>query len=430
VRRAILIGFAVLAAVLITIASTVARQPGAEARVRRVLESPAFYKTMAFVEAHHEQIVADTIRLTEIPAPPFNERARAAAFADLLRQAGFASVETDPEGNVIGTRKGTADAPVVAIAAHLDTVFPEGTTVTVKRTGTRLAAPGVGDNSRSLAVLLAIVRGMNDANVKTASSILFVANVGEEGPGDLRGVRYLFQKGAHKDEIKAFISIDGAGAGTDIVTGGVGSKRYRTTFKGPGGHSYGDFGIVNPAFAMSSAIVRLSTMKPPASPKTTFNVGTVGGGTSVNSIPFESWMELDLRSESAAELAKLDTTAHALVRQAVDEENQARSTARGAVTVDMTLIGDRASGETPKTSPLVQTAIAAVSALGMTPRTTFSSTDANIPMSLGIPAITLDSGGRGGRAHSLDEWIDVDKPASVAGIRCIVATLLTMAGSQ
>ena len=181
---------------------------------------------------------------------------------------------------------------------------------------------------------------------------------------------------------------------------------------------------------MSSAIVKLSNMKPPASPRTTFNVGTVGGGTSVNSIPFESWMELDLRSESAAELAKLDTTAHALVRQAVEEENHARSTTRGAVTVDMTLIGDRASGETPKSSPLVQTAIAAVSALGMTPRTTFSSTDANIPMSLGIPAITLDSGGRGGRAHSLDEWIDVDKPASVAGIRCIVATLLTVAGAQ
>ena len=272
-------------------------------------------------------------------------------------------------------------------------MFPEGTDVTVKRSGTRLAAPGVGDNSRSLAVLLAVVRAMNAANVRTTSDILFVGDVGEEGPGDLRGMRYLFQKGRYKDLIKTFISIDGAGPGDDLTNGGVGSKRYRVAFKGPGGHSYGAFGLVSPAFAMGHAIEKLSKVQVPSTPKTTFNVGVVGGGTSVNSIPFESWMELDLRSESPVELSKLDKTVNGLMAQAADEENRARSTAQGRIALDMKLIGDRPSGETPRTSALVQTAAAVIRAMGQSPRFGFSSTDANIPMSLGIPAITLDSGG-------------------------------------
>jgi tripeptide aminopeptidase len=429
-RRTGFITFGVLGVGFLAIGTTLARQPGADARVRKVIASAAFQQASAFLDAHHEQITTDTIQLTEIPAPPFKETRRGEAFAGLLRETGLAKVETDPEGNVIGLRKGAGNGPLVAIAAHLDTVFPEGTTVKVKRSGTRLLAPGIGDNSRSLAVLLGLIRAMNAAHVQTASDILFIGNVGEEGAGDLRGVRYLFQKGAYKDAIKTFISIDGQGAGNQIVNGGLGSKRYRVDFKGPGGHSYGDFGLVSPAFAMGSAIAKLSTIKTPASPKTTFNVGVIGGGTSVNSIPYDTWMEIDLRSESPSELAKLDKSAATMVRQAVDEENRARSTSYGAITVDMKLIGDRPSGETPKSSPLVQTAMAAISALGMTPHLTYSSTDSNLPMSLGIPAITLDSGGHGGRAHALDEWVDVEKTASLNGIRNILAILLASAGSQ
>jgi acetylornithine deacetylase/succinyl-diaminopimelate desuccinylase-like protein len=407
----------------------IARQTTADARVRRVLDSPQFKDAAAVLDRTHDRITSETIRLTEIPAPPFKETQRGKAFADLLRQTGLTAIETDPAGNVIAMRKGTG-GPIVAIAAHLDTVFPEGTDVHVKRQGTHLAAPGVGDDTRSLAVLLAISRAMDAARIQTKNDILFVGDVGEEGQGDLRGMRYLFQKGPYKDRIKAFISIDGTGQGNDITNGAVGSKRYRVTFKGPGGHSYGAFGLVSPSLAMGNAIQKISKLQVPSSPKTTFNVGMVGGGTSVNSIPFENWMELDLRSESAPELARLDRSVNALVTQAVDEENRTRSTAQGRITVEMKLIGDRPSGETPRTSSLVQTAAAVITAMGWAPQYNFSSTDANIPISLGIPAITLDSGAKGGREHALDEWIDVEKSSSLPGIRSILAILLTVADTS
>jgi len=383
---------------------------------------------MAAIDRDHDRLVAEIIRLTEIPAPPFKEAARAKVFAEMLRQSGLADTTIDAEGNVIGVRKGTGGGPLIAIAAHLDTVFPEGTDVKVKREGTRLMAPGIGDDTRGLAVLLAMVRAMNEARIATASDILFIGDVGEEGQGDLRGMKYLFQKGPYRDRIRMFISIDGAGGGDDITHGAVGSKRYRVTFKGPGGHSYGAFGIVSPAFALGNAIRKFSALTVPTTPKTTFSVGVIGGGTSVNSIPFESWMEVDMRSESAVELAKLDKTFLALLQQAADEENATRSTAQGAITVDPKLIGDRPSGQTSHDSPIVQTAAGVVQAVGMKPHFSFSSTDSNIPISLGIPAITVDSGGRGGRAHALDEWIDVEKTSSVKGIEAALLLLLSLAG--
>ena len=411
-------------------AAFVAAQAGAGAQVQRVLAHPKFKDAVAALDRTHDRLVAETIQLTEIPAPPFKEAQKGKAYLALLAQAGLTNVVTDPEGNVTGVRKGTGAGPLIAIAAHLDTVFPEGTDVHVKRAGTRLSAPGVGDDTRSLAVLLALIRALDAAKIQTASDILFVGDVGEEGAGDLRGMRYLFQKGPYKDKIKMFISIDGTGPGSDITNGAVGSKRYRVTFKGPGGHSYAAFGLVSPAFALGNAIARLSKVAVPLAPKTTFNAGVIGGGTSVNAIPFESWADIDLRSESAAELTKLDKTMTALMVQAADEENRARSVAQGKITVDVKLIGDRPSGETPKTSPLAQTAAAAITALGMTPRFNYSSTDANLPISLGIPAITLDSGATGGREHALDEWIDVEKTASLSGMRTILAILLTTAGLQ
>ena len=401
-----------------------------DAAVARVVADPKFKTAMDTLEREHDRLVSELITLTEIPAPSFKEDRRAAAYLEMLRQHGLTNVERDAEGNVMGLRKGTAGGPILAIAAHLDTVFPEGTDVTVKRTGTRLAAPGVGDDTLGLAALLALIRAINATGFQTRSDILFIGNVGEEGLGDLRGVKYLFQNGPYAKRIGTFISIDGADAGSDIVYGGVGSKRYRAAFKGPGGHSYGAFGLVSPAFAMGGAIQKFGRLKVPSSPKTTFNVGVVGGGTSVNSIPGEQWMEVDMRSESRAELEKLNETFIGLMNEAVAEENKARSTREGSISLDLKLVGDRPSGETPRTSPLVQTAAAAVRSAGMTPTFTYSSTDSNLPMSLGIPAITIDAGGTGGRAHALDEWVDVEKTAVIRGLRSALALILALAGTN
>jgi acetylornithine deacetylase/succinyl-diaminopimelate desuccinylase-like protein len=403
--------------------------PSPDEIVKRVVDDPKFKAAMAAIDRDHDRLVAEIVQLTEIPAPPFKEDARGAAYLEMLRAAGLSNVERDAEGNVMGLRRGTGGGPLIAIAAHLDTVFPEGTDVKVKRDGTRLAAPGIGDDTRSLAVLLAMIRAMDAAAITTRSDILFVGDVGEEGLGDLRGMKHLFLKGPYKDRIKTFISMDGAGGGDDITHGAVGSKRYRATFKGPGGHSYGAFGIVSPAFAMGNAIQKFGRIQVPASPKTTFNVGVMGGGTSVNSIPFESWMEVDMRSESRAELEKVNETFIGILNEAVAEENKARSTRLGPVQLDLKLVGDRPTGQTPRDSPLVQIAAAAIRAVGMTPTYSSSSTDSNVPISLGIPAITIDSGGRGGRSHALDEWIDVEKAPSVRGIQSALVLLLALAGT-
>ena len=379
-----------------------------------------------FIQSDQARFVSELIGLTEIPAPPFKEQARATAFATLLRQSGLSTVETDPEGNVTALRKG-AGRGLLVVNAHLDTVFPEGTNVKVKRQGTRLSAPGVGDDTRGLALLLSLVRTMDAAKIQTASDILFVGNVGEEGEGDLRGIKYLLQKGKYKGRVTQMIAIDG-GDVSSVTNGGLGSRRYRVSFTGPGGHSYGAFGLVNPAFAMGDAIARFSRLTVPAQPKTTFNVGVVRGGTSVNSIPADVSMDVDMRSESCAELQKLDAAFLGVVRDAVAAENKARSTKEGAVRADPKLIGERPCGETPMSSPIVRAADATIRGFGMTPSFTISSTDANVPMSLGIPAITVGRGGPGGRAHSPDEWTDVDPAANVKNEQVVLAIILSAAG--
>ena len=401
-----------------------------QAVVDRVSNQNAVRNAQQFIDTDHERIVREIIAINEIPAPPFKEADRARAFAQMLRESGLANVEIDPEGNVLGLRKGTGSGPLVAVAAHLDTVFPEGTDVRVRREGNRLLGPGVGDNSRSLAVMLAIVRALESANVQTTGDILFVGDVGEEGPGDLRGMRYLFQKGRYKDRIRMFISIDGAGNGSDIVNGALGSRRYRVTFRGPGGHSYGAFGLVNPTYALAKAMDRLSKVSVPSTPRTTYNVGVIGGGTSVNSIPNEVWMDVDLRSESPQQLNKLAEEFIKQARAAADDENKARSTNQGRIEVDAKVIGERPSGITPADSPIARLAAAAVSKFGLLPTFSVGSTDANIPISLGVPALTIDSGGSGGRAHALDEWVNVEKGSSVRGINLVMTTVLALAGVQ
>lgn len=422
----------VLAAVLALSLTTgaAAQSRGApEQSVQRLVTSAPFKAAVATLDRTHEQTVADTIRLTEIPAPPFKEEARAKAYMEMLKAHGLTDVEMDAEGNVMGLRRGTGPAggKVVVLAAHLDTVFPEGTPIKVRREGTKLHAPGVGDDTHSLAVLLAYVRALDAAKIKTRSDILFVGNVGEEGPGDLRGVRYIFTKGKYKDRIAAFFSMDGTSA-ERVTFGAVGSRRYRVTFKGPGGHSYGAYGVVNPMAAMGTTVVEMNKITTPAKPKTTYATSVVGGGTSVNSIPDAIWLEVDMRSESKEELAKLDGRFLEIVKEAVAAENKARNTRFGEISADVKLIGDRPTGATREDAEIVRATTAAVKAAGYTPVLGASSTDSNMPISLGIPAVTIGSGGTGGRAHAVDEWIDVEKTQSVRGQAVGLAAVLAMAG--
>ena len=414
-----------LTAALLLAGSAAASAQNADQRVQAILSSSSFRDARAFLESDHERFVRELITLTEIPAPPFKEQKRGAAYLEMLRAARLTDVETDPEGNVMGIRKGTGNGPLLAVLAHLDTVFPEGTDVTVKRDGNRVMAPGAGDDTGALALMLGVIRAMDAARVQTPADILFVGNVGEEGEGDLRGAKYLLQKGKYKDRIKSFISIDG-GAQSGIVNGGLGSRRYKVTFKGPGGHSYGAFGLVSPAFAMGNAMTKFSHLQVPAAPRTTFNVGVVGGGTSVNSIPVDMYMLVDMRSESPEELKKVDEAFQRVVREAVDEENRARDTGEGRIVADVKLIGDRPSGTTPTSAYLVQAAAAVSRSFGFTPAFQISSTDANVPISMGIPAITIGRGA-GGRSHSLDEWIDVTREKNVQAGEVVLATILAAA---
>ncbi|MEI7714330.1 MAG: M20/M25/M40 family metallo-hydrolase, partial [Rhodospirillales bacterium] len=315
----------------------------------------------------------------------------------------------------------------ICVAAHLDTVFPAGTNLKVRREGTKLFAPGIGDDTRSLAVILGWLRALDAAGISTRDDILFVADVGEEGLGDLRGMRHLFTQGRYKDRIGAFITVDSPNM-EKIVTGGVGSKRYKVTFKGPGGHSYGAFGIVNPMFAMADAVARLRRVDVSAKPKTTFSASVTGGGTSINAIPDSVWTDFDLRSESPEALDRLEAELFAIVEAAVAAENAVRSVHNGAISADILKIGDRPAGHTAETNELPRFAAAALAAHGIETSFEYSSTDANIPMSLGIPAIKIGSGGTGGRQHSLEEWIDVEKEASLNGMAAGLATILAVAG--
>lgn len=426
-----LMRIAFVAAALAALSGAVPSAQPPDAAARAILDTPKFKQASAFIELDQERFVRELVTLTEIPAPPFKEQARGRAFLDLLRQVGLTDVEMDAEGNVTGIRRGTgrAGGPLLLVNAHLDTVFPEGTDVKVKRQGTRLMAPGVGDDTRGLALLLALVRTLDAAAFTTPGDILFAGNVGEEGEGDLRGVKFLLKAGKYKDRITQVVAIDG-NESEGVTRGGLGSKRYRVTFKGPGGHSYGAFGLVNPAFAMGAAIARFAKLEVPARPKTTFNVGIVRGGTSINSIPSEVSMDVDMRSEACAELNRLDQEFLAVVRGAVDEENKTRSTKEGRVDVDPKVIGERPCGETALNAPLVQATAAAIRAFGLTPAFSISSTDANIPMSMGIPAVTIGHGGPGGRSHSPDEWVDIEPAVNVRNVQVALTILLAVSGAR
>ena len=395
--------------------------------ITRLQDMEAYQGALRRLDEEYDRFVKELVQLTEIPAPPFGEEARASTYMAMLRDAGLTNVEMDQIGNVMGLRRGTGEAPLLAVAAHLDTVFPEGTEVEVRREGNRLRAPGIGDDTAGLATLLAVARVLNETNLETESDLLFIGNVGEEGAGDLRGVKHLFRDGKYKDQIGGFISVESGGQST-ITTGALGSLRYRVTFKGPGGHSYGAFGLVSPAYAMGNAIRKVSAISVPETPKTTFNIGIVEGGTSVNSIPFETSMVVDMRSESRDELEKLVEIFLDLVHEAVEEENVTRSISEGQIELEMTLVGDRPSGQTSESANIVKFAVAAFEAFGIRPTFRISSTDSNVPISLGIPAITIGRGGLSGRSHSLDEWVDIEREPTVRGIQVVLTTILAIAG--
>jgi acetylornithine deacetylase/succinyl-diaminopimelate desuccinylase-like protein len=393
------------------------------ARIGAIRAHPAFAAACEALRADHPRLVEEIVALTEIPAPPFHEAARAAAYLAMLQAHGLEECGQDATGNVMGLRRGFGNGDILVIAAHLDTVFPTGTDVRVRREGTKLHAPGIGDDTRSLAVNLALLRAMDAAGIRTRHDILLVGDVGEEGLGDLRGIRHLFASHPARERFRAFLTVDSPDVDR-IVTGGIGSRRYRVTFRGPGGHSFANFGLVNPVYAMADAARRLAALPVPREPVTTHCASVVAAGSSINAIPETAVMEVDLRSASEATLAALDTAFQRLVADAAAAETAARE---GEIVVEMQRVGDRPAGHTPNGSPISRLAAASVAAEGYHPAFEWSSTDANVPMSLGLPALRIGSGGSGGRAHSLEEWIDVEIEESLRGLRTTLATILALA---
>jgi tripeptide aminopeptidase len=384
-----------------SVCGSVHAQSAADRAVPALARTPAVHAALEAARDGEAQVLTEQIELTEIPAPGFHEQVRAESVKRRFEQVGLRNVRIDGAGNVIGERPGASPHPHLVLAAHLDTVFPEGTDVKVRRDGTILKAPGIGDDGRGLAVLLGVARALEKGKVRTPGTITFVADVGEEGLSDLRGMKELFGR-TLAGQVDAFVSIDGTDHGITNVA--VGSHRYRVTFRGPGGHSFGAFGLVNPIHALGRAVATIADFRVPDTPRVTFNVGRIGGGTSVNSIAFESWFEIDMRSSDAAALAAIDERFQRAVDQAAAAENARWE--NGRLTVVKELVGDRPAGTTGARSPIVVTARSVNEALGLPVSFGEGSTDANIPISLGIPAITVGGGGRSTGVHSLSETFD------------------------
>ena len=390
-----------------------------------VTADPRVRQALAKLAGEVPSVTEEQVRITEIPAPTFHESLRGIHLAKLFSEAGL-KVHTDQVGNVIGERAGSAKGEFLLITAHLDTVFPVGTDVHVRRQGSRLWAPGISDNGAGLAALPAIARILRDTKLETHSSILFVADVGEEGEGNLRGMRKLVEN--YRKQLRCVIALDGASIDY-ITTAALASRRVEITISGPGGHSWSDFGVPNPIDALARGVALFLKTPPPESPRTTFNVGTISGGTSVNSIPAKASIKVDLRSEAEPEIVKLEAALRKAVQSGVDEEMEVareRGMASARLSIDTKVLGLRPGGELPENSPLLAAIQAADDYLGNRARIERSSTDANIPLSLGIPAIALGAGGNSGGAHSLDEWYD--PTGREIGMQRVLLTLLQVAG--
>lgn len=397
-----------------------------KSEIDALADHPKVKAAFETIVALNAETLSDHILLTEIESPPFKEATRAAKFAEMLTKVGADSVWIDGEGNVLALRKGTERNKTIVIEGHMDTVFPEGTDVKVKFKGDTLLAPGVADDTRALAVLLSLLKTMNKHDIQTKEDVIFVGTVGEEGEGDLRGVKYLF---GHGPKIDSYIALDGSNI-AHITNQGVGSHRYRITFKGPGGHSYGAYGIVNPHVAMAKAMSAWSENASKyidgVNVKTTYSIGIVGGGTSVNSIPYESWVVVDMRSESAEELEHVDKLLQDAIQAALASVNKNKKSG-DSLTVDIDMIGNRPTGKAATDIPLIQHTMASAGHFGKEVTFFASSTNSNTPLSLGIPAVTVGYGGDGGGAHSLAEWW-VDGGSADEGAQFCLLLLLSEAG--
>jgi tripeptide aminopeptidase len=390
-------------------------------------DNPQVRAALGWLHSNLAAITDTQIRLTEIAAPPFQEAQRAQAVKSLLESAGL-SVQIDKTGNVIATLPGattkSGQDEAIVLAAHLDTVFPPGTDTKVRREGSRLIAPGISDNGTGLAALIAIARAITAAHIKPSYTILFVADVGEEGEGNLRGMRALVD--AYHANLKSVIVLDGSSI-DHVTTKALASRRLEAVITGPGGHSWSDFGMPNPINALVRGSVRFINTRVPAAPRTTFNIGQIEGGTSVNSIPHEAKIKVDIRSESEDELVRLENALRECIAAGVrDELESSRDRSKGKLNFKVELLGSRPGGELRPDSPLIFALRAADDAIGNQSRTERSSTDANIPLSAGIDAIAIGAGGNGGGAHSLQEWYEPS--GREAGLKRALLTLLAMSG--
>ncbi len=371
-------------------------------QLEKLIKTKKVKAAFEIIEQNDAQTIQEMIQLTEVLAPPFKESEKALLFKKMIENAGADKVWIDEEGNVLALRKGKTSNKLIALDAHLDVVFPEGTNVKVMMVGDTLKAPGIGDDNRGLSMIIGVLKALNQAKIETQNDLLFVGSVGEEGLGDLRGVKYIFDKSNLK--IDSWISIDGGDIGR-INNAALGSKRYKITLKGKGGHSWGAFGLGNPHHALGKVIDYFSQEAEKFTnngPKTSFNVGRIGGGTSINSIPFESWMEVDMRSVSPKSLVEIETILKEAAAKAVTDYNA--TNIKDKIILEIEKIGDRPSGVLPNDLPLIQRAMAATLLFEKEPKLTIGSTNASIPISKNIPAICIGRGGESGGAHSLDEW--------------------------
>lgn len=400
------------------------RGRSAQQVVATLAEMRCVHEAFAWFRSHSRELEDIQLEVTAIPAPPWGEAARSEWLKARFEALGLADVHQDELGNVFGTRPGTkADAPAIALGAHIDTVFPPGTEITVHREAGKLYGPGISDNSSGIVAMLAIAAAMAEVKIANGASILFIGSVGEEGEGDLRGMRHIFQQRRWLDSIGKLIAVDGAGTDT-IIAEGLGSRRYEITMRGAGGHSWSDFGVANPIVGLSHVIERLTQTQLPISPKTTYNIGTIQGGTSVNSIPQEAVMRVDTRSASVEELDKLER----VLREAVEHTvgSLPGRTRKEVLSADIKVIGDRPAADLPLDSELLEVIRAVDAQLSNTARIQRASTDANIPLSLGREAVAIGAGGSGGGAHTLHEWYD---PAGRdLGLKRILLLTLALAG--
>jgi tripeptide aminopeptidase len=398
-------------------------------RIAGVLGHDRIRAARRHIERADSATLARQAELSAIPAPTGGEATRAARVAALFREIGLDGVGMDAAGNVVGRLQGAGSgersvtAPVV-LAAHLDTVFGTDVNVAVRQRGTRLEGPGISDNARGLAALVTVAEAMHQARVATTRPVVFAATVGEEGAGNLRGARQLL---AGAPSPHAFIALDGAGI-SRVIHRALGVRRYRATYRGPGGHSWAASGVANPANAVGAAITALGGIPTHHSPRTTHAVVRLGGGTGLNSIPQEAWLDVDLRSESPEALATLDQAARAIFTRAVEEENRRRLTGTQPLTLDLQLVGDRPSGVTPRAHPLVQAAVAATRALGREPELASASTDANVAIAQGVPGVALGAGGQAGDQHLPSEWYDnAEGPLGIVRALLVTAAVAEVA---